>query len=136
MCRSHKQLHNECPQCRGGFMGTRNYILEEMIKQLKHLKMSTLAKVGEASTSKQASGPKSGTDNDNYESKLTDAIVKLVASIPKPPQKSSADDNESEKNDAIVRIVPNLSVQIIPQSKNVAYFKQTGQFLSNSLKQL
>lgn len=104
-------------------MGTRNYILEEMIKQLKHLKTSALAKVGEASTSKKASGPNNAAEKDNYESKLNDAIARLVASIPKPPPKASSDGGGP--SDVIVPRDPSPLFRIVVPGKNLAYFEQT-----------
>lgn len=84
--------HNECPQCRGAFVGTRNYILEEMVKQLKQLKASVMVKKTDtAGTSDQnANKVSNGQDSDGEDiddAKLTKAIATLVASIPKPSKR-------------------------------------------------
>lgn len=72
-----QHLKNECPQCRGAFVGTRNYILEEMVKQLKHLKASERVK-----KSDDANANTVANDGDEDNDKLTKAIATLVASIP------------------------------------------------------
>lgn len=63
----------QCPQCRSNYMGTRNYILEEMIKTLKMLKSGA---AGESDAKKEKKASKSA------EAKLTDEIAKLVNMIP------------------------------------------------------
>lgn len=79
----HGKLKNECPQCRSHFVGTRNYILEEVVKQLQILKYPK----------KNGSGNEKGTNNAT-DAKLTNAIAKLVALIPDP---SSNDNNKEEE---------------------------------------
>lgn len=93
-----RHLNNECPQCRGAFVGTRNYILEEMVKQLKHLKASVMVKKTEtASTSDSNANAMSADANSDSEDaiddvKLTKAIASLVASIPKPSKRDATAD--------------------------------------------
>lgn len=85
MCeKCHLQLNNACPQCRSGYVGTRNYLLEEVIKHLKHLKCGQ--DEGGAETS-------SANKSENCDAKLTTAIAELVASIPK--MSSSEAENEA-----------------------------------------
>lgn len=85
-----------------------------------------MAKVkDEASTSKIPSETDKACEKDNYEIKLTDAIVKLVASIPKPQQKTSADANHSIHD---ANSQPDLNVAIVdleepPQRKNTHRFQ-------------
>lgn len=99
-----RHLNNECPQCRGAFVGTRNYILEEMVKQLKQLKASVQVKKTDAAGT---SDPNANTvadelvDND----KLTKAIATLVKNIPNPAQPDS-NDTESQNPTQIARISP------------------------------
>lgn len=95
----HRHLNNECPQCRGAFVGTRNYILEEMCKQLKHLKASVMVKKTDtAGTSDpNANTVSNAADSDSEDAdvvidnvKLSKAIANLVASIPKPSKRDVA----------------------------------------------
>lgn len=91
-----RHLNNECPHCRGAFVGTRNYILEEMVKQLKHLKASVMVKkttanndtasgrTGGPSNAKTVSNEHDSDGDDIDDAKLTKAIANLVLSIPKP----------------------------------------------------
>lgn len=94
----HHHLNNECPQCRGAFVGTRNYILEEMVKQLKHLKASVMVKKtntvhGNDSNANTVSndGNSDSEDTDVVidSVKLTKAMETLVASIPKPSKRET-----------------------------------------------
>lgn len=71
----HRQLQNECPQCRSHFVGTRNYLLEDIVKQLKQLKQYACANTST-----------SDSENGNAEQKRNDAITKFVNSIPKPSE--------------------------------------------------
>lgn len=92
----HHHLNNECPQCRGAFVGTRNYILEEMVKQLKHLKASVMVKKTDKSDSNantlsnDANSDTEDTDVVIDNAKLTKAMATLVASIPKPSKREAA----------------------------------------------
>lgn len=95
----HRHLNNECPQCRGAFVGTRNYILEEMVKQLKALKASVMVKktdtaagASDANANTVANELNSDTDDTDVvidNAKLTKAIATLVASIPKPAKRDA-----------------------------------------------
>lgn len=88
-----RHLNNECPQCRGAFVGTRNYILEEMVKQLKHLKASV--RVKKTNTTGNSDSDANSVANETVDNdKLTKAIATLVASIPNPVQHDS---NESSQ---------------------------------------
>lgn len=100
-----RHLNNECPQCRGAFVGTRNYILEEMVKQLKHLKASVMVKKTETTSANNpnANISLSGANGDSEDAdvviddaKLTKAIASLVASIPKP----KCDETTPESSDS------------------------------------
>lgn len=78
----------ECPQCRGAFVGTRNYCLEAVCKQLKHIRASVLVK--KTSDSADASNA-NGTSNEKSEEvveiddvKLTEAIADFIKNIPDP----------------------------------------------------
>lgn len=94
----HLHLNNECPQCRGPFVGTRNYVLEEVVKQLKHLKATVMVKKtniargNDANANTVASDANSDSEDtdvviDNV--KLTKAMATLVASIPKPSKRQT-----------------------------------------------
>lgn len=92
----HRHLNNECPQCRGAFVGTRNYILEEMVKQLKHLKASVMVKKTDAASSSNRKSVSNEMNSDSEDAdvviddaKLTKAIATLVASIPKPSKRDA-----------------------------------------------
>lgn len=94
-----RHLKNECPQCRGAFVGTRNYILEEMVKQLKHLKASVMVKkptataagTSDTNANPLANGNSDGDDTEVIDDmKLSRAIATLVASIPKPSAREPA----------------------------------------------
>lgn len=92
-----RHLNNECPQCRGAFVGTRNYILEEMVKQLTHLKASVMVKKTETTSANNsnANATSNGADANSEDvviddAKLTKAIASLVASIPKPKHDEAA----------------------------------------------
>lgn len=100
----HQHLNNECPQCRGPFVGTRNYILEEMVKQLKHLKASVMVKKTDATRGRDSNANTLSHDvnSDNEDTdvvidnaKLTKAMATLVASIPKPSKRETATVSES-----------------------------------------
>lgn len=86
-----RHLKNECPQCRGAFVGTRNYILEEMVKQLKHLKASVRVKKTDTAGTGDANANTLANDSDEDNDKLTKAIATLVASIPNPSTKRDTD---------------------------------------------
>lgn len=95
----HHHLNNECPQCRLKFVGTRNYILEEMVKQLKHLKASVMVKKTDATRGRDSNANTLSNDgnSDNEDTdvvidnaKLTKAMATLVASIPKPSKRETA----------------------------------------------
>lgn len=94
----HRHLNNECPQCRGAFVGTRNYILEEMVKQLKHLKASVMVKktdTASISSDKHTVANEANSDSEDADvviddAKLSKAIASLVASIPKPSKRDAA----------------------------------------------
>lgn len=97
----HHHLKNECPQCRGAFVGTRNYILEEMVKQLKHLKASVMVKKtdttrgGGSDSNANTLANDENSDNEDTDvvidtAKLTKAMATLVASIPKPSKRETA----------------------------------------------
>lgn len=101
----HQHTNNECPQCRGAFVGTRNYILEEMVKQLKHLKASVMVKKTDAANSSDSNANTVSADvNSDSEdtdvvidnAKLTKAMATLVASIPKPTKRETAAVLESD----------------------------------------
>lgn len=94
-----RHLKNECPQCRGAFNGTRNYILEEMVKQLKHLKASVMVKKPTATAAGTSDANANPLENGNSDAddtemiddmKLSRAIATLVASIPKPSTREPA----------------------------------------------
>lgn len=100
----HHHLNNECPQCRGAFVGTRNYILEEMVKQLKHLKASVMVKKTDTvhGNDSNANTVLNDGNSDNEDTdvvidnaKLTKAMATLVASIPKPSKRETAAITES-----------------------------------------
>lgn len=93
------RINNECPQCRGAFVGTRNYILEEMVKQLKHLQTSAMVKkkqpaaagTSDANANAVANGLDDSDDTNVVDdAKLYKAIATLVASIPKPSKHEPA----------------------------------------------
>lgn len=67
----------QCPQCRSTFVGTRNYILEDLVKQLKIIKQSC------------ANATTSDAENGNSEAKINKAMEQIFNSIP------IANDNES-----------------------------------------
>lgn len=121
----HRHLNNECPQCRGAFVGTRNYILEEMVKQLKHLKASVMVK---KTDSAGPSGPDANTvtnadsDGDDIDdAKLSKAIASLVASIPKP---SKREPTTSESNES-----PRIRASTAPSPEAGGYFIYSGELL-------
>lgn len=99
----HKKLSNECPQCRSAYVGTRNYILEEMVKQLKHLKqisISTTKDAEENSPTTSGAADKTGDSDaiaEHPEVKFASIIAKFLDSIPKP---SSNDDDDKEDDGA------------------------------------
>lgn len=67
-----------------------------MVKQLKQLKMSAMKKKPDAADDKNVENKNDqSADGDIDNSKLTDAIAKLVASIPKP---SCKDEDENSSN--------------------------------------
>lgn len=90
----HKKIGNECPQCRSHYVGTRNYVLEEMVKQLRQLKqLSSAIELSEAtnSNSVEETGDSKSKSDEHPEVKVANVIAKFLASIPKP---SSNDDDE------------------------------------------
>lgn len=116
-------LNNECPQCRGPFEGTRNYILEEMVKQLKHLKASVMVKKTDAirSSDSNANTLSNDANSDNEDTdvvidnaKLTKAMATLVASIPKPSKRETVAVSESCESPRPAR----ASVTASPDSGN------------------
>lgn len=117
----HRHLNNECPQCRGAFVGTRNYILEEMCKQLKHLKASVMVKkTDKAGTSDpNANTVLNAADSDSEDAdividnvKLSKAIANLVASIPKP---SKRDVTAIERSDSPQRARASTTASPVPR---------------------
>ncbi|XP_055299867.1 uncharacterized protein LOC129567237 isoform X2 [Sitodiplosis mosellana] len=118
--------HNECPQCRGAFVGTRNYILEEMVKQLKQLKASVMIKKTDktdtAGTSDQnankVSNEQDSDGDDIDDAKLTKAIATLVASIPKPskrdPTTSDLHDSPPRQRQRSESPLPELLLELQP----------------------
>lgn len=86
LMQSHEKLNNECPQCRGEFVGTRNYVVEEMIKQLSILRKSVVKK----------KDPADEADAIEYdEVKLSEAMAKLITSIPKPSERKPDEDDDN-----------------------------------------
>lgn len=109
----HLHLNNECPQCRGPFVGTRNYVLEEMVKQLKHLKASVMVKKADVKVRGNDANANTVANDANSDSedadvvidnaKLTKAMATLVASIPKPSKRETAMVAESSDSPAPAR---------------------------------
>lgn len=84
-CKGH--LNNECPQCRGPFVGTRNYVLEEMVKQLKQLKLSVIKTKSDTEIDADGANADASSAADAEiidTNKLKSELEKLVLSIPKP----------------------------------------------------
>lgn len=99
LMQSHEKLNNECPQCRGEFVGTRNYVVEEMIKQLSILRKSAVKK----------KDPADEADAIEYdEVKLSEAMAKLITSIPKPSERKP-DEDEDNGSDTLSGLWPNMN---------------------------
>lgn len=102
----HRQLKNpiECPQCRSTYTGTRNYQLEEIIKQLQTLKQLAF---GNSSTADAENG------NNDHTRQILETFFK---SITKPNDNevtvSVAMDSSSEIEDNILVIMRELQLHL------------------------
>lgn len=74
-----KQLNSECVQCRQPFIGTRNFLLEEMVKQLKRMKYTAAA-----TSSSQDTAATSEIIKKHLTEQLSEQLAKLFDAVPKP----------------------------------------------------
>lgn len=79
----YRQLNNECPQCRSQFVGTRNYLLEDIIKQLKALKQMACPN---PSTSDSDNGNTDASGGSAGGGQLNKVMEKFFQSIPRPSE--------------------------------------------------
>lgn len=77
-----------CAQCRQPYTGTRNFLLEEMVKQLIQMKKTT----------DNIPAKSSKAEGEGVAEKLSKQLAKLIEAVPK-----SAPINEAEDNDEVAR---------------------------------